>query len=437
MDLLAFPTDVYTALLSHETNITIVFLMYHTCKYLNQFLGQVMKLNKISKTNLAIQLQRESADRREWNVVKWLLTQFHVQPHETTLQAALNQKKSHILRIPRVVRYLEKFEGAQTYLELLRVAVRLNQIDNLSYLFNRINDMFHHTTKDRCVYDIFDELYIATSRCDNFEIFRWVLKQHAQILPMASTGKRTSRLIPLRSHCQSEDNNIFECVTKGGSLEIFKWITNKMCNQNRTISSGIYYVLILNGHLKILEWIIDNNYYTPGIICATIAAEGNQPHIIEWLISHGCLIDVEQCYCMTMSRGNYETFIKLVEMGLEIPQLIMTYWPFKLSSGHGKIIEWLLTHNHELDHRLCSEIIREGRLDLLMKVSNKSYYRNNIMFILHEIQWTASNPVIFKWFVQEFESHIDFPTIYSYVMWRGCPDIVKWLVDEKKIETSG
>lgn len=384
MDLLAFPTDVYTALLSHETNITIVFLLYHTCKYLNQFLGQVMKSNKISKTNLATQLQNEAADRREWNIVKWLLTQFNVQPHETTLKAALNQKKSHILRIPRVVKYLENYKGVHTYLELLRNVVRLNQIDNLSYLFNRINDKFHRTTKDDCVYDIFDELYIATSRYDKFGIFQWVLKQHAQILPMASKGKHVSKLIPSRSHSRFEDKKIFECVAKGGSLEIFKWITNRMCNQNRKISSDIYCDLVLNGHLKILEWVIDNNYYTPGISCATIAAEGNQPHIIEWLISRRYPINVEQCYCMTMSHGNYETFIKLIEMGLEIPQLIMTYWPFRFSNGYAKIIEWLLTHNHELDHRLCSEIIREGRLDLLMKVINKNYYRNNIMFILEK-----------------------------------------------------
>jgi len=431
MDTNSIPLDIQNLLffISHNGYLA-AFMVYCTCKAWRKIIGAKLKSLRITRTWLIDKLKNDAAKCGNWNVVKWLIVDMRVSVNSKMIKHAIQQGNQNILALPQM-----KIEAWQQT-ECICTAIKANRPSMIEYLI--YNKSFKGNTH---------KIIETISQVNDFGLFQWFLKVAIKWYNIYNTygsntyGSTKSKLI---STCNSDmDMEILRSVICGGSFSIFTWVLDKILVTH--ISYDDYKITVKHGHLEILKYIIDRKYCEFSKDTIQIAIKWGHVHILEWIHSKGYPINAQSSYEIAMNHGQLKVFMKLVDLGYEIPQDILSHVdsddsePNNISSQLA-IAECLLSTGFQPDMKLCRILINKDRLDLLKITLDKSFYRTNAQSLalesIHKSCFIQEDMSIVKWFIEEFRGEINLTKLCESAIISRNIKIVQWLILEKEATIS-
>ncbi len=138
----------------------------------------------------------------------------------------------------------------------------------------------------------------------------------------------------------------FYGAAKNGHLEVLAWMHDlfpsvlmSADDNGRSIISSVSEVSAEEGHLHVLQWIVDNEYPLDEL---TFSAATDHLNVLEWLYDRDCPRDEQVC-STAATRGNLEAIIWARSKGF--PWDEWTYINAK-ESDNTTIIEWLYANDY-------------------------------------------------------------------------------------------
>jgi hypothetical protein len=165
-------------------------------------------------------------------------------------------------------------------------------------------------------------------------ILRFVCKQLHQISHKCSSTQEDIFFCALRFVDPIQKKNSFFClIAEQGYLNILKWASQNFSTIFDLHKTNCCHSAAREGHLEVLEWIMNNGCFWDSSICCSTAKEGHL-EILKWARKNNYALDVRTCY--HAAKG-----------------------------GHLEIIKWARGKNCPWDERVCSEAASGGYLEIL------------------------------------------------------------------------
>jgi hypothetical protein len=219
-------------------------------------------------------------------------------------------------------------------------------------------------------------------------------------------------------HGCSPDNRTCISAAEYGHLHILKFLEGYGYKYKNMFACD---AAALHGNLKMLKWLINNNYPLEEGICGS-AACGGHINIIKWLMKNwDCIIDEETCEDAIM-WGQLDTLKWLIEQ-----KCPMNPDGCYLQAGRDNkydIIEWLKDNGYKMSSHACAGAANSGHLDMLIWLK-----QNGFPWDEHVCEMAARNAKldILKWLRQN-----GCPWNADTCAWsanNGHFDVFKWAVE--------
>ncbi len=190
----------------------------------------------------------------------------------------------------------------------------------------------------------------------------------------------------------SENNKIMcSVLALCGKFELLKYAHSKSCQINNYSTTCAAY----NGHIDILDWIINNTKIT--LVCTNIcnnSSRNGHTNVLNWL--HLNSFDIEKDTCIAAAIIN--DHLNILEWLLQHDMTNTKISKCAAATGKINILQW--THDNKLikDNSFCNDGACNGQIKVLQWAKDNNYKIENIDYSLviknghiNVIEWLYNN----------------------------------------------
>lgn len=174
------------------------------------------------------------------------------------------------------------------YTDVLKWAKSIGcKMDNMSSYNAALNghlDVLIYLKDIRLIFS-HPDTFCAAIKADRLDIVKWLYENGCK---WKDTGLRNYLSGPMFT----TPRNTYECyaAAKFGRLDILQYLLGIAVDQH-SIRNELYYHASLGGHLHVLDWLYEKYNQPPPEHVFTRVVDSGRIGVIEWCISHGCVID--------------------------------------------------------------------------------------------------------------------------------------------------
>ncbi len=187
-----------------------------------------------------------------------------------------------------------------------------------------------------------DMCIIKASRRGHMNVLEWLLKHNFIIdtpkcIESTSDNSRIKILQWLFDNKLIVNSSFCEQAKNKGYLDILDFALNK----GFIITNDNIELVIIEGHINVLQWLYDNNNFKPNNTCCINTIIHGKIDVLIWMLNHGCHIDETVFdYLIKYNR------INMLQWLLD-NKYNMNYNIYETAIYHGKydVVKWIITNN--------------------------------------------------------------------------------------------
>ena len=292
-------------------------------------------------------------------------------------------------------------------------------------------DLFEWLHKNGKIYDIpgidLSDIYNGAAKYGNFDLLKFAVQYdhnviHSSVCNYAAYNGHIKILQWAIENGCSLDTHLNGTIARNGQFEVLEYLSKTDNLFGPDICAGAAY----GNHFEILKWAYKNGCPMDVNVCAYAAKNGNF-EMLKWARENDCKWDVDTCI-YAAKNGNFDILKWSINDGYKHDIMICK---LAVSSGNLEIVKWLIDNGFKYDDAVFLTSIKYEHIEIINFLYTL-YFRHSsldpILFLRYAIEHGKLESL--KFLCKHIPSNLY--ELCRYAAAAGQIKVLKWLYTQKE-----